>query len=206
MSLELPVVLRHDSRSFAHNGAEQRPVNADGADHDDEELEDADDGRTVRRVGWFVAVIMLALLVQTFLVEAVRVRSDSMAPSYRQGDVLVVDKATYHFRDPEVNDVVVTVDPRTGETIVKRVVAVGGDTVGIDDGQLILNGEAVFDADIDNANMDGYFHGPVVVPEGEVFLLGDNRDTSLDSRAFGTVSVDDVQGRVIGHAWPIGGH
>ncbi len=206
MSVELPVVLRHESRSFARSRAAQRPVNADGSDLDDEELEDADDGRTMRRVGWFVAVIVMVLLVQTFLVEAVRVRSDSMVPEFRQGDVLVVDKTTYRFRDPEVNDVVVTEDPRTGETIVKRVVAVGGDTVGIDDGQLMLNGEAVFDADIDNANMDGYFHGPVVVPEGEVFLLGNNRDTSLDSRAFGTVSVDDVQGRVIGHAWPIGGH
>jgi signal peptidase I len=151
-------------------------------------------------------VIVVLLLVQTFLVEAVRIRSDSMSPSYQADDVVMVDKVTYRFRDPRIDEVVVTEDPRTGQTIVKRVVAVGGDSIGIDDGRLVRNGQVVFDADIDNDNMDGYFHGPVIVPEGEVFLLGDNRDTSLDSRSFGTVPVDDVQGRVVGHAWPIGGN
>jgi signal peptidase I len=191
-----PVVFRHD------------PTPADGIQPNelDEELEDADDGRTWRRVMWFVGVIVVLLIVQTFFAEAVRVRSDSMSPSYRPDDVVMVDKITYRFRDPAVDEVVVTEDPRTGQTIVKRVVAIGGDTIGIDDGRLVRNGEMVFDAHVDNDNMDGYFHGPVVVPAGEVFLLGDNRDTSLDSRSFGTVLVDDVQGRVIGHAWPIGGH
>lgn len=202
-SSERPVVFRHRADSTDRPGA-------DGLDRsdraDDDELEDADDGRTMRRVGWFVAVIVALFGVQTFLVEAVRVRSDSMAPSYQADDVVVVDKITYRFRDPRIDEVVVTEDPRTGQTIVKRVVAVGGDTIGIDDGRLVRNGEVVFDANIDNDNMDGYFHGPVVVPEGEVYLLGDNRDTSLDSRSFGSVPVDDVQGRVVSHAWPIGGH
>ncbi|MCX6522563.1 MAG: signal peptidase I [Actinobacteria bacterium] len=197
---ELPVVFRHRAASSDRPGV-------DAADRDDDdELEDADDGRTMRRVGWFVGVIVVLLLVQTFLVEAVRVRSDSMSPSYQAADVVMVDKITYRFRDPRIDEVVVTEDPRTGQTIVKRVVAVGGDSIGIDDGRLLRNGQVVFDANIDNDNMDGYFHGPVIVPEGEVFLLGDNRDTSLDSRSFGSVPVDDVQGRVVGHVWPIGGH
>lgn len=197
---ELPTVFRHAAPPSERPGAD-----AAGGD-DDDELEDADDGRTMRRVGWFVGVIVVLLLVQTFLVEAVRVRSDSMSPTYQAEDVVMVDKITYRFRDPRIDEVVVTEDPRTGQTIVKRVVAVGGDSIGIDDGRLLRNGQVVFDANIDNDNMDGYFHGPVVVPEGEVFLLGDNRDTSLDSRSFGTVPVDDVQGRVVGHAWPIGGN
>lgn len=198
---DLPVVFRQRPTSSDLTGAD--PV--DGSEHDDE-MEDADDGRTMRRVVWFVGAILALLLVQTFLVEAVRVRSDSMSPSYQADDVVMVDKVAYRFRDPRIDEVVVTEDPRTGQTIVKRVVAVGGDTIGIDDGRLVRNGQVVFDANIDNDNMDGYFHGPVLVPEGEVFLLGDNRDTSLDSRSFGTVPVDDVQGRVVGHAWPIGGH
>ena len=201
LSSERPVVFRHRAASSEGPGADA----IDQLD-DDEELEDADDGRTMRRVMWFVGVIVALLLVQTFLVEAVRVRSDSMSPSYQAADVVVVDKITYRFRDPRIDEVVVTEDPRTGQTIVKRVVAVGGDSIGIDDGRLVRNGQVVFDATVDNDNMDGYFHGPVVVPEGEVFLLGDNRDTSLDSRSFGTVPVDDVQGRVVGHAWPIGGN
>ena len=201
LSSERPVVFRHRAASSEGPGADAIDQRAD-----DDELEDADDGRTMRRVGWFVAVIVALFGVQTFLVEAVRVRSDSMSPSYQAADVVVVDKITYRFRDPRIDEVVVTEDPRTGQTIVKRVVAVGGDSIGIDDGRLVRNGQVVFDATVDNDNMDGYFHGPVVVPEGEVFLLGDNRDTSLDSRSFGTVPVDDVQGRVVGHAWPIGGN
>ncbi len=199
---DLPVVFRHEPTRHSGRLGDELLDRSE----DDDELEDADDGHTMRRIMWFVAVIAVLLLVQTFLFEAVRVRSDSMSPTYQAADVVMVDKVTYHFRDPRVDEVVVTEDPRTGQTIVKRVVAVGGDTVGIDDGRLVRNGQVVFDAHIDNDNMDGYFHGPVVVPEGEVFLLGDNRDTSLDSRSFGTVPVDDVQGRVVGHAWPIGGH
>ena len=202
---ELPTVFRHAAPPSERPGADAAG-RARQLDGDDDELEDADDGRTMRRVGWFVGVIVVLLLVQTFLVEAVRIRSDSMSPSYQADDVVMVDKVTYRFRDPRIDEVVVTEDPRTGQTIVKRVAAVGGDSIGIDDGRLVRNGQVVFDADIDNDNMDGYFHGPVIVPEGEVFLLGDNRDTSLDSRSFGTVPVDDVQGRVVGHAWPIGGN
>ena len=149
------MVFRHDA---ARSGGRPDGDVFDGSD--DDELEDADDGRTMRRVVWFAAVIVVLLLVQTFLFEAVRVRSDSMSPSYQAADVVMVDKLTYHFRDPRIDEVVVTEDPRTGQTIVKRVVAVGGDTIGIDDGRLVRNGQVVFDANIDNDNMDGYFHGP----------------------------------------------
>ncbi len=178
---------------------------ADDSDDTDETEDDGDDGRTLRRVGWFVACLAVMLLVQTFVAEAVRVRFDSMAPTIAAGDVVVIDRLTYRFRDPRIGEMVVTEDPRSGVTIVKRVVAVGGDSVGIEDGRLVRNGAPVPDPHADSSMMDGYFHGPVVVPEGEVFLLGDNRDTSIDSRAFGTVDVDEVQGRVIGHVWPLGG-
>jgi signal peptidase I len=59
---------------------------------------------------------------------------------------------------------------------------------------------------INNADMAGYFFGPNPVPQGEVLLLGDNRDDSVDSREFGTVSVDSITGRVLTHMWPLGGH
>lgn len=179
---------------------------AEDAKDDADDADDADDGRTLRRVGWFVACVAVVLLVQTFVVEAVRVRFDSMAPTIAAGDVVVIDRLTYRFRDPRIGEMVVTEDPRSGVAIVKRVVAVGGDSVGIEDGRLVRNGAPVPDPHADNSMMDGYFHGPVVVPQGEVFLLGDNRDTSIDSRAFGTVPVDEVHGRVFGHVWPIGGN
>ena len=74
--------------------------------------------------------------------------------------------------------------------------------MGIDDGVLMLNGKKVAENYIDNDNMEGFFFGPDVVPHGEVFLLGDNRYISVDSRTFGPVTVDEVDGRVLATIWP----
>ncbi len=174
-------------------------------DVDDEELEQSsEDATTLRRILWFAAVIVVLLLVRSFVLEPVRVRSDSMEPTLPSGAIVLIDKLTYLTREPHRGDIVVTADPRTGESIVKRVVAVGGDSVGIEDGQLIVNGASIVESYIDNAEMDGFFTGPDVVPPGEVYLLGDNRDTSEDSRAFGTVDVDNIEGRVLITVWPLG--
>jgi signal peptidase I len=157
---------------------------------------------TFRRVLWFAAAIVVLLLVRSFVVEPVRVRSDSMEPTLKAGAVVLIDKLIFDAREPHRGDVVVTSDPRTGEPIVKRVVAVAGDSVGIDDGVLMLNGKKVSESYIDNDNMEGFYFGPDVVPKGDVFLLGDNRDISVDSRTFGPVAVDDIDGRVLATIWP----
>ncbi len=171
---------------------------------DEEDLDrPSDDASTIRRVLWFAGLIIALLLVRGFVVEPVRVRSDSMEPTLPAGAVLLIDKVSFVARQPRRGDIVVTDDPRTGEAIVKRVVAIAGDSVGIDDGQLIVNGANVIEDYIDNDNMDGFFTGPDVVPAGHVFLLGDNRDTSSDSRAFGPVPIDDLDGRVLATIWPL---
>jgi signal peptidase I len=172
--------------------------------HGDDPDSQSDDSATFRRVLWFAGVIVVLLLVRSFVVEPVRVRSDSMAPTLPPGTVLLVDKLTFLAREPHRGDIVVAVDPRSGASIVKRVVAVGGDSVGIANGLLEVNGATVVEQYIDNDNMDGFYFGPDVVPPDHVFLLGDNRDTSEDSRAFGPVDVDDIDGRVAAKIWPLG--
>ena len=156
----------------------------------------------------FASVLVALLVIRTLAIEPVRVRSDSMAPTIQDGDALVIDKLTYLFRDPLVGEIVITADPQSGDVIVKRVVAVGGDEIGIEDGVLIRNGDVVTDdvTDADDSGMDGRYFGPITVPAGEVFVLGDNRVVSIDSRAFGTLVVDDIGGRVLAHVWPLGGH
>jgi signal peptidase I len=171
-------------------------------DADAEPARPVDDGRTFRRIVWFAAAIIVLLLVRGFLIEPVRVRSDSMEPTLRAGSLVLIDKITFDFREPRRGDVVVTSDPRTGETIVKRVVAVAGDSVGIENGLLVVNGATVVEHYIENGNMEGFYFGPDVVPADDVFLLGDNRDISVDSRTFGPVAVDDVEGRVVATIWP----
>ena len=157
---------------------------------------------TFRKVLWFAAVIVVLLLVRTFLIEPVRVRSDSMEPTLRDGSVLLIDKVTLHARGPHRGELIVAHDPRTGESIVKRVVAVAGDSVGIENGLLVVNGATVVEHYIDNDNMEGFYFGPDVVPTGDVFLLGDNRDISVDSRAFGPIALGAVEGRVLATIWP----
>ena len=163
-----------------------------------------DDRTTIRRIAWFAGVIVVLLLLRGFVAEPVRVRGDSMEPTLPAGALLLVDKITFHTRDPKRGDVVVTVDPRNGGSIVKRVVAISGDSVGIDDGILMVNGVKVVESYIDNTGMEGFYFGPDVVPSGRVFLLGDNRLNSVDSRAFGPVAVDELEGKVLTALWPPG--
>ena len=161
-----------------------------------------------RRALWqsLVVIVVLLISVRAFVVDPVSVYGNSMSPGFRQGDVLVVDRLTYRFRGPRPGEVVVTKNPTTGELIVKRVVAIGGQNAGIEDGRLVIDGVIFNESYINNAGMAGYLFGPNPVPRGEVLLLGDNRDESVDSREFGTVPVDSIPGRVLTHLWPLGGH
>ena len=180
-------------------------VDAPAADADGASDPDVAVRRPRRRPpGWIVAglVVVLVVCVQWLVVEPATVRGDSMAPTLRPGEHLAIDKLTYRFRAPRVGELVIAHDPSGGGTIVKRVVAVGGDSVGIEDGALVRNGHPVVESYTDKDGMDGYFHGPVSVRSGFVFLLGDNRATSVDSRSFGPVSINAIEGRVVAQLWP----
>ncbi|WP_448625185.1 signal peptidase I [Geodermatophilus sp. URMC 64] len=159
--------------------------------------------RVLRRAGTVVLVLLMLLVVGSTIgvlpVQLERVGSDSMMPTIDPGDLLLVRE---WGGPPERRDVVTVPDPDGGELLVKRVVAVGGDTVGIEDGVLVVNGTPVCEAAIDPALIDGEFFGPVDVPAGQIFLLGDNRDRSIDSRHFGTVAAADVEGEVVGRVFP----
>ena len=175
------------------------------ADADQKDVDRPDhDARTTRRLLWFVATLVVLLLVHSFVVEPVRVRSNSMEPTVPAGAVLLIDKISTRVGDPHRGEIVIASDPRTGASIVKRVVAVAGDSVGIDNGLLVVNGVTVVERYIDNRDMAGYYFGPDVVPPGHVFLLGDSRATSEDSRAFGSVDVDAIDGRLLATMWPLG--
>jgi signal peptidase I len=163
-----------------------------------------EDSSTIRRVVWFAAIVVAVLLVRAFVAEPVRVHGDSMEPTLRPGAVVLIDKVSYRSHDPRRGDVVVTSDPRNDSPIVKRVVAVGGDSVAIENGSLVVNGFTVSETYIDNTDMAGFYFGPDVVPGGEVFVLGDHRADSVDSRAFGPISVDSIDGRVLTKIWPLG--
>jgi signal peptidase I len=146
-----------------------------------------------------VAAVALGVLVvlRTFVVGWHTVRADSMAPTVSDGDHVVVDRAGWRLDGLVRGDVVVLRSPADGTALVKRVVALAGDEVRIEDAVLVIDGEAVEEPYVDLEKVDGTFFGPVTVPAGHVFVLGDNRFGSVDSREFGPVRLDAVTGRVL---------
>ena len=93
-------------------------------------------------------------------------------------------------------------EPGSGDLVLKRIVAVGGDVVGIEDGELVVNRRHPAEPYADPASIDSEYFGPVTVPAGAVFVLGDNRANSVDSRDFGVVPVTNLVGRVRARIWP----
>ena len=144
-----------------------------------------------------LALTVLALL-RLVVLEPRRVASSSMEPTLHRGSLVLVDKLTPRFRGPQRGDVVVFASPQDGHDAIKRVVAVGGDDVAIRDAQLFVDGHLVDEPQIDHSRIDGVWFGPVKVPPRTVFVLGDSRSGSIDSRVFGPVPVDAVSGRVAG--------
>ena len=145
-----------------------------------------------------VPLVIAALVVAGFLsIEPVTVGSDSMSPTLVQGQRVIVDKLTYHLRSPHRNELVMFRAPDTGDLTLKRVVGVAGDTVAIRDGVLTVNRQAQHEPYVNQAEVDSVYFGPVTVPTGTVFVMGDNRANSIDSRTFGPVPIGDVIGRVL---------
>jgi signal peptidase I len=147
------------------------------------------------------AMVLAALAAVRFVAEPFRVPSGSMVPTLRSGDSVLVEKLS---RGARRGDLVVFRRPGNGEIMLKRVVALGGDSVAIEDGALYVDGHRRHEAYANPQAIDGVYFGPVRVPRGSLFALGDNRGDSLDSRQFGAVPTRRVIGRVVARVWPPG--
>lgn len=146
------------------------------------------------RAGLMIAlVVLLAVVVGVVTSLDLRfVASQSMAPALTAGNQVLV--AT-HDTTPELGDIMAFNDPNGDWDILKRVVAVGGDTIEARDGVLIRNGNVANTITVDSRRPMRDF-GPVAIGSNEVFLIGDNYAASVDSRQFGPLSTDDIRGTV----------
>jgi signal peptidase I len=160
-------------------------------------------GTVIEIVVIVAAAFAIAMLVQAFLVKPFTIPSVSMQPTLLVGDRVLVNRLTYHFRDPKRGDVVVFRSPLKAEDLIKRIVAVGGDTVEVKDGALYVNGQRQVEPQLLDQNILGVFPA-TKIPEGDMFVMGDNRNDSGDSRVFGPVSVKTIVGRAFCVYWPIG--
>lgn len=149
--------------------------------------------------------------VRTFVFEGIYLASNSMAPTLPEGRHVMVNKMAYAFSSPRRGDVVMFESPRDPEKgLVKRVVAVGGDRIEIRKKDVYVNGEALHEPYVQHVRADEILLGDnipeVVVPAGHVFVLGDNRDVSGDSRDWRNAEgkwtpflpVEKIRGRVAG--------
>ncbi len=157
--------------------------------------------------GWVLATaVVLALLMRTFLIAAFFIPSESMEPVLAIGDRLLVSKLSYRIGDPDPGDVVVfrtpeSMQPSETAELIKRVVAVGGQTVEAENGRLVVDGLPVTE-DYLPPNVYTRDFGPLQVPAGYVFVMGDNRGSSQDSRVFGPVAEGEIVGRAFARFWP----
>jgi signal peptidase I len=151
-------------------------------------------GRIARLVFWpLLMVLLLTTFVFYVLFLPLQVVGDSMVPSLMDGDRLLVTKS---YERPARGDVVIIHGGATSdEDVVKRVVAVAGDTVEIRDDVALVNGVVEITTDVVRVAERGVYIDPMIVPEGHVYVLGDNRPVSLDSRYMGPVSLERVAGR-----------
>jgi signal peptidase I len=160
----------------------------------------------VEVIAWLrtlASAAVYATLIVTFGFQVARVEGRSMEPTLHDQDRLVVNKLAYQVHDPEVGDVVMLLHPNNPEqSLVKRVVAAPGDTVAFREGAVVLNG-VVADEDFVSVDLRSFEdRGPVVIPDGFYFVLGDHRNNSSDSRAFGPVPKKYILGRIQIRWWP----
>ena len=170
-----------------------------------------------------LVALILALVIRTFIVQAFKIPSGSMLETLQIGDHLLVNKFLYGLKWPfSDNYVIQGTDPARGDIVVfrypnnkeidyiKRIVGLPGDTIEIRNKQLIRNGQAAQENYIRHSQpalivpvRDNY--GPVTVPPGKYFMMGDNRDDSQDSRFWGFVDRGDLHGKAWRIYWSSGG-
>jgi len=151
-----------------------------------------------------VAAFAIALLVQAFLVKPFTIHQVSMRATLEEGDRILLNRLSYHFRDEARGDIVVFHSPiNANEDLVKRIVAIAGDRVAISGGKLYVNGVAQDEPYLLEQDFSGEMP-ETVIPAGQVFVMGDNRNNSGDSRLFGPIPTDTIIGSAFLVYWPIG--
>jgi len=146
--------------------------------------------------------IVIAVLINLFLAQATRVYGSSMEPNLHTDQRLVVEKVSYRLHGPHRGDVVVLRMPDRGpELLIKRIIGLPGETIEIRDGTVYISAQPLDEPYL--VRRSGSNYGPTLVPEGHVFVMGDNRGASNDSRVFGPLPLDRVVGRAWVSYWPL---
>ena len=149
-----------------------------------------------------IATAMLIVLVITTFIKPTVVHGSSMEPTLNDGDYLLVSKQAYIFDEPERGEIIIFPVEEKEKLYIKRVIGLPGDEIAIEGGKVYVN--SIEDSqEYTLAGITSGYIDSLVVPEGEIFVLGDNRLNSIDSREIGTQKIDDVTGVAIVRLWPL---
>ncbi|MGY6499607.1 MAG: signal peptidase I [Acidimicrobiales bacterium] len=167
--------------------------------------------RTKGIVEWILVIggaLLVAFLIKTFLFQAFYIPSESMEPTLVGNDRVIVNKLSYSLHDVNRGDVVVFDRPPNEpasdiDELIKRVIGLGGETIEGRDGAIFIDGRRLVEPYL-APGMDAGSFAPVEIPEGHVFMMGDNRGNSRDSRFFGPIDEDLIVGRAFVRVWPLG--
>ncbi|MBF8297466.1 MAG: Peptidase signal peptidase [candidate division NC10 bacterium] len=158
----------------------------------------------------FLIAILLALVIRTFVVQAFKIPSGSMLPTLQIGDHLLVNKFLYWFTDPQRGDVIVFKFPQDeGRDFIKRVIALPGDKVEVRGKRVYVNDKPVQESYAvhldpsmqENPHSPRDNFAPVQAPSGQLFMMGDNRDYSMDSRFWGFLDIKKIKGKAFIIYW-----
>ena len=158
-------------------------------------------------VGVIVGALLVALLIKTFLLQAFYIPSRSMEPTLRIGDRVLVNKLSYKVHDINRGDIVVFERPKDEppdaiKDLIKRVIGLPGETVSTQNGQVYIDGRPLDEPYLPAGTVTDNLP-PTKVPEDEVFVMGDNRGDSRDSRYFGPIDEGLIVGRAFVRIWPV---
>ena len=180
-----------DDQQFRTSSEERRPARKKGG------------GALEYLVILLVSFALVFGFVRPFVMEAFWIPSGSMIPTLEIGDRVLVNKFIYRFTEPKRGDIIVfTSVDNPHEDLIKRVVGLPGDTIAVRHGHLILNGERQKDPYLNKNLPDRSFYAKTTVPKGNVFVMGDNRGNSADSRVFGPLPRKNIEGEAFLRFWP----
>lgn len=164
-------------------------------------------GYVLEAVEILVIAVAIAFGIRTFVAEARYIPSGSMLPTLKIDDRLMVEKLTYHFRTPERGDIVVfnptdrLIEQNFRDAFIKRVVGTPGDKIEVKESRVFVNDQPLTEGYILEPSSRN--SPPTIVPPNQYFVMGDNRNSSYDSRFWGTVPRDRIIGKAAFRFWPL---
>ena len=151
----------------------------------------------------FAIVIVASLLIRTYGFAHIQVFNVSMQNTLYEGHRLIEDKISYRFTSPERGDIVILNGPEYPERLIKRVIGLPGEEINIMDGYVYVNGEQLEEPYIKGVTTAHSIALPFKVPDDTVFVMGDNREHSVDSRDLGAIPFSSVEGKAAVRFWPL---